>query len=359
MSDTMAFSKRFQGGWLLSPGYDLTLIFGVFALAICSGAVVLMRPDWFLYVFLADLWFLGYHHVISTFTKLAGTKEDRRENRFLIFYLPFIVLGATAAVGVTVGIWAIITIYFFWQWYHYVRQSYGIAVFYVRKQEKPAPNLQEEKWLNNLVIWSVPVWGILHRCAQGWDKFLFIEISLPPVPVWAVQVAGTIALAGILAWVATRFIAWSQNRLSLAHTFFVASHVGAFYVGYVAINDINIGWLTANIWHNAQYVLFVWLYNTNRFKNPSAETQGTWMAWLSQRNWKRVLAYFAFCLAATTIFYGAIKFGFKSFVTNQEVLLMLYVLAFQTLNFHHYVVDSLIWKARHKKNRTIMDVKDA
>lgn len=359
MSDTMVSAKRFQGGWLLSPGYDLTLILGVFTLAICSGVTVALRPDWFFYVFMADIWLLGYHHVISTFTKLAGTKEDRQENRFLIYYLPLIVLGATMALGMAIGIWAIITVYFFWQWYHYVRQSYGIAVFYTRKQEKPAPNLDEEKLLNNLVIWSVPIWGVLHRCAQGWEKFLFLDIWLPPVPLLVVQLAGVVAFASTLAWVTTRIIAWSQNRLPLAHTFFVASHICTFYVGYVAIDNINIGWLTANIWHNAQYVLFVWLYNTNRFKNPTAETKGVWMAWLSQRNWKRIIAYFTFCLVATTAFYGALGFGFKSFVTNKEVLLMLYVLAFQTLNFHHYVVDSLIWKARHKKNRTVMNVKDA
>jgi hypothetical protein len=359
MSDTIAFSKRFQGGWLLSPGYDLTLIFGVLVLALGSGITVALRPEWFVYVLLTDLWLLGYHHVISTFTKLAGTKEDRQENRFLIYYLPFIVLGATVAIGMTVGIWAIITIYFFWQWYHYVRQSYGIAVFYIRKQEKPAPDLQEEKWLNNLVIWSVPIWGVLYRCSQGWEEFLFQKVWLPPVPLLVVQLAGTIALASTLAWIITRIIAWSQNRLSLAHTFFVASHICAFYVGYIAIEHINIGWLTANIWHNAQYVLFVWLYNTNRFKNPSAETKGVWIAWLSQRNWKRIIAYFTFCLVATSAFYGALIYGFKTFVANKEVLLMLYVLAFQTLNFHHYVVDSLIWKARHKKNRAIMDVKGA
>jgi nicotinamide riboside transporter PnuC len=127
----------------------------------------------------------------------------------------------------------------------------------------------------------------------------------------------------------------------------------------VAIEHINIGWLTANIWHNAQYVLFVWLYNTNRFKTPTPETQGVWMAWLSQRNWKRILAYFGFCIGVTTAFYGALTYGFKAVAPNKEVMLMLYVLSFQTLNFHHYVVDSLIWKARNKKNRTILNVSGA
>lgn len=358
MSDTAVKTGRTEGGWLLSPSYDLTLILGVLVLAVASGLVVAARPDFFMYVLLADLWLLGYHHVISTFTKLAGTKEDRAENRFLIYHLPVIVLAATAGVAVGIGVWVVITVYFFWQWYHYVRQSYGIATFYTRKQSRPSPYPAEEKLLNNLVVWSVPVWGILYRCHQGWEQFLFHDIWMPAVPLFAVQVAGTVAAVSTLIWALTRALAWYQRRLSLAHTMFVASHICAFYVGYIVIDNINIGWLTANIWHNAQYVLFVWLYNTNRFKDP-AQHKGTVMAYISQRRFKHVLAYFAFCLAATTLVYGAMNQSFQMIAgDDRKLLTLLYVMTFQAVNFHHYVVDSLIWKARHKKNRAVMNIKD-
>ena len=361
MSDTAATAApaRYQGGWLLAPAYDLTLIFGVLGVALASGLVVAARPDLFFYVMLADLWLLGYHHVISTFTKLAGTKEDRAENRFLIYQLPFIVLAAVVGLGFTVGVWAIITIYFFWQWYHYVRQSYGIATFYTRKQAKPSPYAQEEKWINMLVVWSVPICGVLHRCYQGWDKFLFNEIWMPKIPFVLVQVSAAVAIVSVLLWVVMCFVAWRQSRLSLAHTYFMASHICAFYVGYVAIHDINIGWLTANIWHNAQYVLFVWLYNTNRFKNPD-QNKGTLMSYISQRRTSRILAYFGLCLVATSIVYGTMIFGYRIIfgTENKELIALLYVVSFQAVNFHHYIVDAKIWKARNAKNRTIMNVRD-
>jgi len=350
-------SRRYQGGWLLAPSYDLTFIFGVLALAVVSGLVVLARPDLFFYVMLADLWLLGYHHVISTFTKLTGTKEDRRENRFLIFYLPPIILATVAALAFGIGVWTIITIYFFWQWYHYVRQSYGIGTFYLRKQEKPSPYLREEKWINNLVIWSVPIWGILYRCYQGWDEFLFHGLWMPTVPLFVVQVAGAVACVSAGLWLLTCVIAWMQSRLPLARSLFIASHICTFYVGYIAINDINIGWLVANIWHNAQYVLFVWLYNTNRFKNPEQGAGGV-MAYISQRTYGRVLAYFAFCLMATTAVYSSMIYGYRWIIgENEAVLTLLYIMTFQTVNFHHYVVDAKIWKARSAKNSSVMNVR--
>jgi hypothetical protein len=349
-------SRRYQGGWLLSPSYDLTFIFGVLALALVSGLFVLARPDLFLYVMLADLWLLGYHHVISTFTKLAGTKEDRRENRFLIYYLPFIVLAAVGGLAAGVGVWTVITIYFFWQWYHYVRQSYGVATFYLRKQEKPSPYVQEEKWINNFVIWSVPVWGVLYRCYQGWDEFLFQEIWMPTVPLLVVQLAGAVAAVSVGLWLVSCALAWHQSRLSIARTCFIASHICAFYVGYIAIEHITIGWLVANIWHNAQYVLFVWLYNTNRFKSPAQSPKGV-MAYISQRTSGRVLTYFAFCLVATTAVYSSMIYGYSwVFGDDKELLTLLYIMTFQAVNFHHYIVDAKIWKARNPKNRSIMNV---
>ena len=52
--------------------------------------------------------------------------------------------------------------------------------------------------------------------------------------------------------------------------------------------QLNHGWLVLNIWHNAQYILTVWLFNNNRFKEGMA------------------------------------------------------------INFHYYVVDAVIWKVRRK-----------
>jgi len=338
----------YQTGWLDGKYYDSIFIFGVALIALVSGFVVLNKPELFFPVLLVDLWLLGYHHVIATFTKLAGTKEDRRQNSFLIYWLPLIVLAAVTALYLGIGIWSIVTVYFFWQWFHYTRQAYGISVFYKRKVTEP---FYEPRWLTHLVIWSVPVWGLLNRSAQGWEEFLFLPVYMPPVPTYLVTMAGIVSFVAITLWLLNCLQNYKMGTISLAHTYFVASHLIIFTVGYVVIKDINIGWLVANIWHNAQYILFVWLYNTNRFKKDAAEdiTKVPIMSWLSQRKPIRILLYFVFSIALTTIFYQSLAEGFQAIAgANMVLLTTLYVVGYQAVNFHHYVVDGIIWKSRKK-----------
>ena len=190
-------NNSFMAGWLDGPIYDSTLILGVFVIAVASGIIVSIEPSLFMPVMLADLWLLGYHHVISTFTKLAGTKEDRKENWFLIYPLPLFVLLAVSGIGITIGVVAIVTIYLFWQWFHYTHQAWGIAAFYKRKAGiKPSSNPK----LDEAVFWSIPVWGILNRCSQGWDQFLFLPVWMPSVPIIVTNIAGVLACASIIYW---------------------------------------------------------------------------------------------------------------------------------------------------------------
>jgi hypothetical protein len=118
----------------------------------------------------------------------------------------------------------------------------------------------------------------------------------------------------------------------------VLSHIAIFMTAYVLIDDANIGWLSINVWHNFQYVLVVWMVNAKRYAggiDPEARLLST----LSQPG--RVVAYFACCLAITTVIYLALD--------QVNVLLLGGGLAVTTglymgINFHHYVVDALIWK---------------
>jgi hypothetical protein len=34
------------------------------------------------------------------------------------------------------------------------------------------------------------------------------------------------------------------------------------------------------------------------------------------------------------------------------------VIVFQTINFHHYIIDNFIWKARKKSHQMILKIKE-
>lgn len=344
-------------GYLKNSIYDNMLIFGVLFLALGSGLAVLLNPELFMVVLLADLWLLGYHHVLSTFSKLAGTRQDRQDNHFLIYKLPFLVIAGVSALHYGFGAWIIVTIYFFWQWYHYTRQSYGISAFYRRKSG--VKNSSTPVYLDYAALWSIPIWGIVYRCSQGWNTFLFQEFWTPDIAPWISQITGIIACGILGLWLITKLMDWSKGILAFAPFAFFLSHLLAFYVGYILIKDLTIGWLVANIWHNAQYILFVWLFNQMRFSNEKAKVSSPFLHWISQTNPFRILAYFAFFITASTLVYSSLDSGIKLISgENTVAITALTVVIFQTINFHHYIVDSMIWKARKKSHQTILKIKE-
>ncbi len=329
-------------GWLRSRHYDLTLIRSVALVAIFSGAIVVWNPDLFMFVLMADLWLLGYHHVISTLTRLSFDRQSLRQHRFLVFYLPPIVFAATFLLAWQVGFWAIATLYLYWQWFHYTRQSWGVSQAYRRKA---GDRVDDGAWFSKLSFYLLPLYGILYRSWQAPEEFLFLELRVVPVPELLVDAVGLAALIAIAIWGTRRIMAWRRGRLAHAHTYYMLSHFAIFFIGYRLIDDITHGWLVLNVWHNAQYILFVWLFNTNRFKG-GVDPAARFISTLSQNanRWK----YFGVCLGISTTLYVAL-----SLLVGGTTLagLPVVVLVYQAINFHHYIVDSVIWKMRKKPLR--------
>ena len=240
--------------------------------------------------------------------------------------------------------WALATAYLYWQWFHYTRQSWGVSQVYRRKSDGL---VTDSALASKLMIYLLPLWGILYRSHQDPGTFLGVELRVLPVPGWAVQVAAAAALGSLAWWVWTRLVAWRQGRLAVAHTLYMLSHFAVFAVGYILIEDINHGWLVINIWHNAQYIAFVWLFNNNRFRGGE-DGQAKFLSRLSQR--RNVWLYGLVCFAISTV----------SYLLLAKVTAMLVVapiVIYQAINFHHYIVDGTIWKVRWPALQRTLDLK--
>lgn len=340
MSSVLTFNS--VDGWLRGIKFDVTYVGGIAALAFLSGWFVVANPKLFPAVFVINGWLLGYHHVISTFTRLTFDRESFQNHKFLVTWLPIIVLCAVAFASALFGRWLLPTIYLYWQWWHYTRQSYGVSRIYHRKAGL------ENNLIHKLIIYAVPTWGILYRSYQSPDKFLFVEIKVLPVPFWLVLTAGLVALAVTAWWLTDIVRAKAQGTFSAGHFLYIASHLCIFSVGYLVIDDINHGWLVLNVWHNCQYILTVWMFNNNRFKN-GVDQRHRFLSFISQR--RNLLTYFAVCLLISTIVYSAISYSLIWLALATATSLPLFAIVFQAVNFHHYLVDAVIWKVRRQPVR--------
>jgi hypothetical protein len=324
-------------GWLRSFSFDLLFICGVAAAALGSVALVIWKPVLFPLVLMADMWLLGFHHVVSTFTRLVFDVDSYRNHRFLVLWLPFMVLAGVVFLVAVFGGWILPTVYFYWQWFHYTRQSYGIAQIYRRKTEA---SREEPAWLNHAVIYLLPLWGILERSWQQPEKFVGMPLKMIPVPGIVVQAVAVLSIAALGWWLLRQLVALWQGRLPVAYTLYILSHLAVFAAGYLVVKDMTYGWLTVNVWHNAQYILFVWMYNNNRFKN-GVDPRHRFLSTLSQPRWAAV--YFIVCVGISTTVYVMLQ-GIPMLLGVSALTLTFIV--YQTINFHHYIVDGIIWKIR-------------
>jgi hypothetical protein len=321
--------------WLRNPQFDFTLIVVVASWALAAGAAIVVEPSLFWPILFLDVWLLGYTHVVSTFTRLAFDRESFRQHRLLLIPLPAVVAAFTIAIALIVGEWLVATVYLYAQWFHYTRQSYGISRMYLRKAG--AVPASRDLVLDG-VIYALPLWGILSRSHQQPTSFLSLPIYTVPVPAALLYVVGTVATVSVLLWVARELQVFGRRRADAPHSAYVASHIAIFSAGYLLISDINTGWLVLNIWHNLQYVLIVWMFNANRFEK-GVEPQRRFLSTISQP--RNVVLYAFVCWALGTALYFNIDGVLRLF--SQSVL-PLSLLAYMTINFHHYVVDAIIWR---------------
>jgi hypothetical protein len=329
-------------GWLSGPRFDRHFIFTSAAIAILSGVLVAARPGLFVPVLMLDLWLLGYHHVVSTYTRLCFDRDSFARRRWLIVGLLPAVFAAVAVIGATAGIWLLATIYLYWQWFHYTRQSYSIAQAY-RRAAGGLGGIDENERLGRAIFYLVPLWGILHRAHQAPETFLGQKLWHPPVPAIVVDLVAVLALAGLAWWGIGRLRLWRARRLPVGHTLYLLSHFAVFYTGYVAIKNIDAGWVALNIWHNAQYIAFVWLQNNRRFEVVAvpegvAVPAAGYLSRLSQR--RNLWAYLGLCIAISTVFYASLQWSAAALGLGMTALMVVY----QTINFHHYIVDAVIWQ---------------
>jgi hypothetical protein len=95
-------------------------------------------------------------------------------------------------------------------------------------------------------------------------------------------------------------------------------------------------------------MLVVWMFNRNRFK-AGVHTEHRWLSTLSQP--RNIAKYFGVTLGLTVVAYVGLN---VVLVAVPAMTLPVALIAYQTINFHHYIVDSVIWKVRKPQIRSTL-----
>ncbi|WP_175001217.1 hypothetical protein [Duganella vulcania] len=334
--------------YMRSQRFDRLFVLGIPLLALAMGALALGLPRYFVLIISLDLALLGYHHVISTYTRLLFDLKSARQHWALLLPLPVAVFAGVYLLIRLGGLTAVATLYMHWQWYHYTRQSEGINKAYGMKTRSVQAG---NPAFNRFIFYLVPVAAFLTMSARPGSTFLSIEIWKLPVPQWLAMATLAAAGACLAWWLWAQLRALRDGTLGRLHFAYLCSHYLIYLVAYAAIGDITTGWLVINVWHNAQYIAFVWLFNSNQFKDGINPEQRA-LSWLSQEG--RWPLYLLACLALTGVVYRAIDVSNAWFANY--TLVPLVVIAYQGINFHHYIVDSIIWKLRKREVQSALKI---
>jgi hypothetical protein len=326
------------------PIADQVLIWGCAAAALVSAALLSFGPVALALLLPVDLWALGFPHIVATYTRTAWDPADRRRYRFLLTALPVLVLLAMGAAAFLVGTSAVVSVYLYVQWFHYTRQSYGIYRA-LHKKASPTSTPPGQGAPAYAVIYTTGLVGILYRSYARAPDFFGIRVFYVPVPFAAVVIAGAVASICLVAWLSRRAPAWRTRAYGFGGQLptedaFVLTHVLVFTLGYILIPNAGAGWVVVNVWHNAQYISFVWQANRRRVATAKpAPDLGRLGEYLRQGAWHH---YLVLCALVSSIGYSVITW-LPSWAAMGTAIPLGFV-AVQTLNFHHYIVDAVIWR---------------
>ena len=250
--------------------------------------VALSFPNTFPFLLSFSIWGTSFPHTFGGFTRndlLNPRSIAKALGVYLLVLVPILMLRTDLDLK-----W-LFTAYFFWQQFHYARQTYGIT-----KRENPGHRIGQ--WDS---IFYLSTTFISSFCALSQGPHHFFNYSLEnPFPITLNPTLGAFALGFIaFLYMTTRpKILWWP----------ALTHGALYFLAFVTGKHFMVGWLALNLFHNLQYLEL--LYQENKG-----------------------LKGFALPSILTLLI----------FELNRRFPLTLFLIS---LNFAHYIWDSQVWRSK-------------
>lgn len=288
-------------------------------------------------------------HFVSTYARTSFDRQNLRLNIFIIGILPVLVFCTLLSLYSYFGIWIYMSLYMYVQWFHFTRQSYGIARFYRAKNGAPL----KDDLLSTLVIYAVPVWGILRWSIRQPETYIGLPVKTFNVPAAIDPYCAALVYGLVFLWVAGRILQWRAGTLPVAHTIYVVTHIVMFLLCYVYVRTIEFGWIAVGLWHSLQYLIFVWALNEQKLVSSRKTAGASRLNFFEKISAPKLLPAYAlliFCLSL--VLFGAFQALGQAL---QDALILPLLVVVGTIIFHHYVTDAIIWRRPKKPKQAITE----
>jgi hypothetical protein len=311
--------------WILSPASDCLLLhgaLGLFAIALTFGSHQIPNSVG-MWLFAYSL-FLGLPHLAATYLRL-GDPDCRVKFAWLVRMLPLAVCAIVSFwVFALAGLATVVLLWFLLQAWHISAQTYGILRRYMRMAgsapEEPVNRLAE--FLVTFAPWTF----VLIASMRPTQTYVGFPIDMAPVIGMAIVIPVLCGLT-VVATVSYLFLELRDLRRGIfvpGRFITVAGLMLTFAIAFLGAIDLTWAYLAVTTYHAVQYITY-----TSAFR--LAPPPGYNPVRLSICKQLAILL----CLGA------AMKLVLLGFETWLPALL---IITHFSVNFHHFVCDTFIWK---------------
>lgn len=322
-------------GTMRNASFDFWMIIAPLALACLIAVILKWNPGYTALAVAAALWGGSNTHAVMTYMKLGWNDEGRRKYYHFFTWVPLVLLGFFFFIWGVFGAAAMLSIYYYAQLFHYVRQSYGLSGIYRRTSLTQTPD-----WLHQIVTYFFPLFALLLIMDKG---FFYFGALMYGFRVGDVGIAafGFLTVCACVYWLFIQLSDLIKGRFSIRYFAFMVSHFIIFYIGLLYFDNKTQGYVCMAFWHSMQYILFIW----NNFQRISEHKTGGEVAFFEfiSRN--------IYLLTALSFLFGGVVIYALKLIIGGTALWAVPVLFVVLLmfNFNHYIIDAVIWRRPRSK----------
>ncbi len=326
--ESMRGSDKQVNYWIFNPVVDFWAIHG--------GAGMLVLPLALFGLFALDSWYtmlmsvyslsIGFPHVVATHVRLNMDDDCRLRFKWLSWQAPLAIMALVAVVVYVFKLLPyLVFVWFALQTWHANRQNYGIMRRYMRMANSDPSRLVNKT--AGALIELFPWAAVLSACMWQDTRYQGYPIVFPAlqwleplcVPVWS----ASLLLA--VTYVLCELREGCSRRAVPGRILCCVSGCVINVLAWIVADDLSWGYLVVSLWHSLQYVAYVQAF---RSRPPAGSTPQVKLSPLKHLG----------LLILIGAVLSALFHGISYFVPA------LFAVVHLSMNFHHYLSDTLIWR---------------